>query len=190
MIFISTNGIHDSFEGTTKVLSEELRANDQQVFDFRYKPVNAFSSRWRSKGVARGLAEEVIATLEHEEVSLIGHSFGCYVNYRLLRDYDVKVKNVYLIAPAMNVTTRWDKGLMSTRYDAIHVFTNPYDRATLVGGLLFFHPFGWAANIGFPLSNGKIHMHNRPSFVGHNNHSENWFNEKGLDFLLGHILRN
>lgn len=185
-MFITVNGINDSRSATTGALVASLPRGTFR--EFEYKPVNVFTARWRQRtnsGDLAALVREVSGPGWEKPVDLIGHSHGCNLIHKALALHGVRVRHVFMVSPALNARTDWTP--LHPQFRSLYCFHNPYDLATLTSGLLLFHPFGWAGNIGF-MSNGKVRNEPLPSRVGLWNHTENWFTGTGLSFLSSRIM--
>ncbi len=180
-VFICVNGINDSRKGTTGVLAERIKASGHNVCEYIYPPVNGLTARYEKEFLSCQLAANIELLQKNCPPStryvFVCHSFGCWLAYAsLARLKSIHVHEMIFISPAMNMRTTFED--VRNQFVHLHVLKNPFDIATLIGGFMPCHIFGWAGNFGFPLANGNHTEYNYPSRKKWAWNHNFWFSEK------------
>lgn len=162
------HGIHQS-EGdisTPALIIPELIASgvsegDIIIHDYGY--VTALTSRWKNKGRAKKIANN-INTGDY----IIAHSNGCDIT-RIMLEMGVRPAGVVLLQPALDENTEFADGDYW-----INVFFNEEDKATLMAKyfLWFNHPYGAMGRYGYQGNDTRVRNFDTLDLSGEGGHSK------------------
>ncbi len=163
MKVIGLHGILSQGRGSTDVILSDLKRLGHRTHDLNLDFFSSVTVRSRRKvnEMARHLADVV-----EPGDALVAHSAGCLISLIAMRDIDVRFGVVGWLSPAV-ASNFW---LPNRGCDELHLFGNRKDLAIWAGGLLAFHPFGWAGCMGHRgVSDIRIrnHIYNRWHGLGH-----------------------
>lgn len=185
VMHICIHGIRDSGPTTTDKLTVRLRTvHGIPTRNFIYPPVRIWNAEKRLDQNALMLSRYIQACESgtYRGVSLVAHSYGCLVAFRLLElDDSLRLDRLHMIAPAMLTDAAWS--LHRDKYNAVSCYVNPKDLATRLASLAHFTAprMGSAGHKGF--LDPVVRNFYRRDGSGIWNHSRAWFDADGLEYL-------
>lgn len=147
---VGINGIATRGHRSTDVMLSRLEELGHEVVDVDLPVRHTISAYWGADDDAA-----LIASAARDGDYAIAHSFGALRLAYAMQSIDFR--HVWLFRPAMRKDWEFDR---PRRVTCIH---SPDDWTIKLGGIVPFHPFGWAGVRGFT----QTHVHNRWSMDGH-----------------------
>lgn len=143
--------VTDSGKSTVGMLEPELYERGIAPVRFRYGWLFILGVLFYTRSIARRLARET----EPGEI-LIGHSNGCYVAHRAIKQFGAPAKGCIFIAPALDCDADLEK-----RIKHVDVYHDPDDCIVALAGYVPPLKWGRMGQIGHCLENPRYRNHRR-----------------------------
>lgn len=176
MRILGVNGIRSTGKASTDMLGWELSGKGHHFIDVNQPVRSAWGARWKAEQDAKA-----IISLANEGDVVIAHSYGCLKTSIAMRG--IRFDSVFLFRPAMSRRHKFYRLINGTKVYCIY---SPGDWTIRLGGILWFHPFGFAGLKGFKdpfVTNLKSEGGHSEDFRFHNgkynvNYWADWIDDK------------